>query len=126
DGSYKGGWTNRPNHDKAYPDIAVPMELVPDFSIAAGNSQSVWADIYIPKDVPAGIYSGQVTVSEDGNVAYTVPVKLSVRTFTLPDTPSAKTMAATNYHDVARRYTGAEYPDPGSREANFAKRVMDR
>src|SRR4029079_8892061 len=35
-GSYTGGWTARPNHDKAYPDIAVPMELVPNFSITAG------------------------------------------------------------------------------------------
>src|SRR4029079_16911131 len=32
DGSYRGGWTDRPNHDKAYPDIAVPMELVHSFS----------------------------------------------------------------------------------------------
>jgi hypothetical protein len=126
DGSYQGGWTARPNHDKAYPDIAVPMESQPNFSIAAGTNQSVWADIYIPKDVPAGFYTGQVTVSEDGTAVYTVPVVLTVRNFTLPDTPSAKTMASTNYHDIARRYTGVEYPDAGTYKDHVTKKVMDR
>jgi hypothetical protein len=125
-GSYTGGWTARPNHDKAYPDIAVPMELVPSFSIAAKNNQSVWVDIYIPKDVPAGLYTGNVTVSANGSVVFTVPVQLAVRNFTLPDMPSAKTMAATNYNDIARRYTGVEYPNAGSREDIITKRVMNR
>src|SRR5207302_10513272 len=29
-----GLWTDRPNHDKFYPDIAVPLELVPSFNIS--------------------------------------------------------------------------------------------
>src|SRR5262249_28385593 len=43
-----GLWTDRPDHDKFYPDIAVPLELVPNFNIAAGQNQSIWIDIYIP------------------------------------------------------------------------------
>src|SRR4029078_10558793 len=33
DGSYSGGWSSRPDHDKYYPDIAVPIEAVPAFTI---------------------------------------------------------------------------------------------
>jgi hypothetical protein len=126
DGSYSGGWTDRPDHDKSYPDIAVPMELVPTFSIAAGQSQSVWADIYIPKNAPAGLFKGEVIVRVDGAVKYRVPVELVVRNFTLPDVPSSKTMVATSYHDVAQRYTGVAYPAANSAQDRLTKLVMDR
>src|SRR5205807_1850235 len=49
------GWLDRPDHDKYYPDIAVPLELVPSFDITASQNQknqSLWADIYIPKNAP--------------------------------------------------------------------------
>jgi hypothetical protein len=126
DGSYSGGWTNRPNHDKYYPDIAVPMEAAGTFSVAAGNNQSVWADIYIPKNSPSGTYTGEVLIRENGNITYRVPVAVEVLKFTLPDTPSSKTMVATSFSDVAKRYTGVEYPNSGSDENRVTKRVMMR
>ena len=43
------GWFDRPDHDALYPEIAVPLELVPSFSIAAGQNQSIWVDVYVPK-----------------------------------------------------------------------------
>lgn len=72
-----GGWVSRPNHDKFYPDIAVPIELVPNFTIAAGSNQSIWADIYIPKAAATGLYTGTVTIRETGVVTHTVPVSLN-------------------------------------------------
>jgi hypothetical protein len=126
DASYSGGWTDRPDHDKSYPDIAVPMELVPTFSIAAGQSQSVWVDIYIPKDAPSGKFKGEVTIRVAGVVKYRVPVKLKVHDFALPDVPSSKTMVATSYHDVAQRYTGVAYPAANSAQDRLTKLVMDR
>jgi hypothetical protein len=126
DGSYSGGWLDRPDHDKNYPDIAVPMELVPTFSIAAGQSQSVWADVYIPKNAPAGLFKGEVIVRVAGVVKYRVPVELTVRNFVLPDVPSSKTMVGTSYHDVAQRYTGVAYPAVNSPQDKLTKLVMDR
>lgn len=46
-GNGSGGWSDRPNHDKFYPEIAVPLELVPTFSIPSDSNQSIWVDIYI-------------------------------------------------------------------------------
>jgi hypothetical protein len=119
-------WTDRPDHDKRYPDIAVPIELVPAFPIAARHNQSVWVDIYIPKDAPPGPYTGEILVREADAIKYRVPIELRVRDFALPDTPSAKTMVATSYHDVAKRYAGNADPSPNSSEDLLMKRVMDR
>src|SRR5208283_4742010 len=49
-------FTQRPVANKFYPDIAVPIELVPTFDVAAPGNQSIWADVYIPKTAPSGIY----------------------------------------------------------------------
>ena len=126
DGSYIGGWTHRPDHDKFYPEIAVPMEAVPTFTIGAKRNQSIWADIYIPKNAPAGSFTGEVLIKIAGVVRYRVPVQLTVRDFTLPDVPSAKTMVATAYSDVADRYTGRPHPDANSQQDVLTKLVMDR
>ncbi|HEY1692809.1 MAG TPA: glycoside hydrolase domain-containing protein [Polyangiaceae bacterium] len=107
-------WAQRPVANKFYPDIAVPLELVPTFDIAASSNQSIWADVYIPKTAPSGVYGGMVTVSENGAVTHKVPVSLRVRNFALPDAPSAKTMLFTSYGDLGPRYAGVAYPNPGT------------
>jgi hypothetical protein len=100
-------WAERPVADKLYPDIAVPMELVPSFDIAASSNQSVWADVYIPRTAPSGVYGAVLSVSENGSVTHQVPVSLRVRGFALPDAPSAKTMLYTSAGDIAPRYGSA-------------------
>ncbi len=125
-GEYTGGWSNRPDRNKFYPDIAVPIELTPSFTIAAGSNQSIWCDVYVPKEAPAGQYTGTATVKVGTTAAYKVPISLEVRGFTLPDTPTSKTMLATGYNDVAKRYAGTEYPSAGSAADTLVKQVMDR
>jgi hypothetical protein len=117
-------WQDRPDHDAFYPDIAVPMELVPGFGIAAANNQSVWSDIYIPKNAAPGLYTGQVTVSEDGSATRTIPVALSVLGFSLPDEPSAKTMLYYSGQNVNERYLGQTWVE-GADEAK-ATLIQDR
>ncbi len=124
--SYRGGWISRPDHNKLYPDIASPLELHPTFAITAGRNQSIWIDIYIPKAAPPGLYSGELLVKQHDEVRFRIPVELTVRTFTLPDLPTSKTMIATSYEQVARRGPGVTYPSPGSREDAVTQRVIDR
>ena len=107
-----GLWTDRPDHDKYYPDIAVPMELVPTFNIAQGNSQAIWADIYVPTNTATGIYTGTVQVYEGTHLSYSVPVQLQVYGFALPDTPTTKTMVyAGDVGDWSSRYLGETWPE---------------
>ncbi len=114
DGEGTGTWLDRPDHNKFYPDIAVPLELVPSFAIQTGRNQSIWCDIYIPKESPAGIYTGSVAVAESGAPVRQIPVQLTVRDFALPDLPSARTMLFISTENINYRYLGTEYPTPGT------------
>jgi len=100
-------WAQRPVANKYYPDIAVPLELVPTFDVAASSNQSIWADVYIPKTAPGGVYGAILTVTENGAATHKVPVSLRVRNFALPDAPSARTMLFTSRGDIAPRYGAA-------------------
>ncbi|MBC8503593.1 MAG: DUF4091 domain-containing protein [Anaerolineales bacterium] len=113
-GDGAGNWEDRPCHNQRYPDIAVPLELESPFTIAAGTNQSIWGDIYIPKDSPAGIYTGTITIAEDGNQKWEIPIQLEVRDFALPDYPSALTMVYYSIENINERYLGAQniYPAP--------------
>lgn len=121
----KGTWADRPDHDKSYPEIAVPLELISGFHIPPKTNQSVWADIYIPKRSPAGIYRGRVQVRVQGKVVRTVPVVLKVRSFSLPDVPSAKTMLMFSAADINKRFFGEGFPSPGTTTAVQASHVRD-
>ena len=121
-----GYWTNRPDHGQEYPEIAVPLELVPSFSIGAGRNQSVWVDVYIPKDAPAGAYAGVLNVGEGQLGTSSVPVALDVRNFTLPDVPTAKTMVFLGYADINRRYLDDPWPNAGSTNAALSRQIRDR
>jgi hypothetical protein len=121
-----GGWADRPDHDKEYPEIAVPLELAPSFGVAAGRNQSIWADVYVPKTAPAGVYAGTVTVREGGVPTRLVPVSLTVRSFALPDRPSSRTMLAISDQNVNRRHVGVSYPNPGTPEDQIARKVRKR
>lgn len=106
-----GLWTDRPDHDKFYPEIAVPAELKPRFTIAANQNQSVWVDVYVPKGTPAGIHTGEISVYENGTLTKKIPVALQVYGFTLPDVPNSKTMVYSGYGDLEERYLGVRYPN---------------
>ena len=123
-GVYTGGYANRPNASKFYPEIPVPLELAPTFAITQGENQSVWVDIYIPKAIGAGAYIGNVTVSENGIGTHTIPVTLTVRNFTLPDLPSLPGMVDTAYGDVTQRYTGTTFPVIGSAADLLGRQVL--
>lgn len=119
------GWHDRPNAGKFYPDIAVPMEWHPEFTIEADHNQAIWCDVYIPEDAPAGIYKGMVRIYEGENLTKAIPVNLDVWNITLPDESSAKTMAWLNYDHINLRYFGNEYPNINN-EKERLDRIRDR
>ncbi len=117
----QGSWYDRPDHDKYYPEIAVPLEIHTPFSIAADSNQSIWADIFIPENAPAGGFTGTVTIEEGIGASKKrrdIPVLLTVKNFVLPDIPTAKTMLVGGgiEGDAAYRYTGEAWPNPGTPE----------
>lgn len=47
-------------------------------SVAGGNNQSAWVDVFIPQNAPAGYYLGSITVSNSGTTLATLPIILAV------------------------------------------------
>lgn len=113
-GSPTGTWSDRPNHNKLYPEIAVPLALEANFSIPSNENQSIWADIYIPKNSAAGTYEGNLQIQQGNNTLKAIPVELEVYDFTLPDEPNSKVMLSLGYGDINERYMGERWPNSSS------------
>lgn len=110
-GKSSGLFTQRPNANKYYPDIAVPLETMDSFSIPKGENQSIWVDIYTARKLPPGEYRGAINIIEMGKVICKIPLELTVYNFVLPDTTTTKTMVWINEADINERYTGVRYGD---------------
>ncbi len=120
-----GGWKDRPMADKSVPDIAVPIELVSRFDVAANRTQGIWYDVYIPRDATPGDYTGTVSVFEDGVATRSLPVILHVYSFALPDQPAAKTMAFAGLTEILNRYTGVPYSGNGDPRTALATKALE-
>ncbi len=120
------GWEDRPCADRLYPDIAVPLELETPFDIPSGVNQSVWGDITIPADVRPGRYQGTIQVLESGTVTHRIPIQLQVLDFTLPDLPTARTMAFFSAENLNERYLGTPYIGTGHADRDDAIAIQDR
>jgi hypothetical protein len=125
DGEGTGTWTDRPDHDKSYPDIAVPLEVQQGFTITANQNQSIWTDIYVPTNTPTGTYTGMVTITSGGTQLAQVPVSLVVRGFALPDVPTVSTMMFMGYKDVSMRYFGMPNTDSANDPSGTLGPVFD-
>jgi hypothetical protein len=122
------GFDHRPGANKHFPEIAVPLETQPTFAVPAGGNQSVWVDVYVPRDAVPGQYTGSLIVREPGNPDRAIPVELTVRGFTLPDTPTALSVASLGHYDIAERWLGIEqrFTDPGSAQWGRLLPVLER
>jgi hypothetical protein len=119
-------WTDRPDHNKMYPDIAVPLELRPDFTISAGTNQSIWVDIYIPKTASNATYTGNIVISEGISDTIIVPVELYVYDFGLPDMPNSKTMMVIGYSNINERYMDVAWPNHNTPEDSLSILIRQR
>ena len=118
-------WKDRPDHNKFYPDALIPLELVSTFSISQGQNQSIWSDIFISKTQAPGLYTGTVSVSENGVVTHTIPVSLTVAPFALPDTPALTAFTNLDAQDIQGRWFGqyTNWQQPGGA---VIRQVVDR
>lgn len=78
------------------------MYAVP-FEVFKGQNQPIWVDVYVPKDVPAGVYIGKFSVKAEGNLSAEIPITLTVWDFTLPDGPTHRNHFG-GFHNVTRYF----------------------
>jgi hypothetical protein len=85
-----------------------PVQLVPEnarkgrggfpLAVRPGLGQSLWIEVYVGRDLSAGLYRGTLTITADGT-ATALPVELRVFAFTLPDANSLPVMV---YYEPAQ------------------------
>lgn len=98
-----------------WPD-PLPPQSVP-VSVGAGYNQPFWIRVKAPKDAPAGIYRGTVTVEADG-VKVSAVLNVEVYGFALPDTLSCETAFGFN-PGMVWKYQAITAPDQ-------RRQVLDR
>lgn len=81
-----------------YVDHVAPGTLIPDplvrcdtFNVAPNDLHTLWLTAYVPRDAPAGTYTGHLTVSAVSGPQKSVAVRLHVWDFERPARPSLKT-----------------------------------
>ena len=94
--SYRKRW-GEPVKTSGYDMYAVPFEVF------KGQNQAIWVDVHIPKEVPAGTYSGELTVQATARISEQIPVIVTVWDFTLPDGPTHKNHFG-SFGNVARYF----------------------
>jgi len=67
-----------------HPDILLPWKPQ---SLSPGQRRVAWITVSVPKDLPAGLYRGEVSAVLPNSEAQ-LPVELTVLDFTFPDRPS--------------------------------------
>ncbi len=81
-----------------YPDALIPLidpatgHTLPSaapFAVPAHGNQPIWADLFVPRETPAGAYSGGYIVTSDQGTAVG-RIDLTVWRFTLPLQPSLR------------------------------------
>ncbi len=64
------------------------------FDIPARGKLVAWVDILVPRGVPAGLYRGEVVVTQGGggSTLATIPIRLTVIDYTMPSTSSLRSL----------------------------------
>ncbi len=65
-----------------WPDPLLPRETT---DLRANLTQPIWLTVGVPKDAPAGDYHGRVRLEASGQTLISVPFRVHVWDFTLPD-----------------------------------------
>ncbi|MCI5131947.1 MAG: hypothetical protein D3904_10565, partial [Candidatus Electrothrix sp. EH2] len=107
-------WPNArclPDHDFLgwIPDALIPLDIssqdkITSFDIFPESNQSIWIDIYIPKDAITGVFKGLLTILENNDEVKSIPVSLEVLNFALPDQTHYKNFFFATQQDIAREY----------------------
>ena len=82
----KSGCSDRPN--KADWDsslVADVLEVRKSLDIEAQCTQPLWVNIWVPQDIPSGVYKGALTVSGENFADMRLPMRINVQKRTLPD-----------------------------------------
>ena len=89
-----------------YPDPLMPAGK---FTVKRLSRVPVWVSLHAPKDTPAGVYRGTITVQPKGLKPTAVPLTVTVYDFTLSDETHLRTMTWLGMGSVSYFYGHSEW-----------------
>lgn len=91
-----------------YPDPLWPVEKGDSVTLASGQNTAFWFNVYVPKTASKGDYTANVQIS-----GISIPVKLHVFNFAIPDELHVKSQMNFDHNAVLTKYgvsvTGDDY-----------------
>lgn len=99
------GYIYLPTYDEWHPDPLTPSTAI---NLSRNTAQPVWYEVYVPADVPAGFYSGDINIYLQKELHASIKVNLTVWGFNVPETPSMESSFGLTYgyidywHDVEK------------------------
>jgi len=104
-----------------YPDALVPFhdpysdeETIPvavPFNVGPDDLQTVFVDLHVPADAPAGEYSGEIAVTSGEETIHTIPVVLNVWDWEMPAKRSMGSAYGFSSGHLKKYHGGPEGPD---------------
>lgn len=105
-----------------YPDPLLPAGA---FTVDTHSRVPVWVTLKTPRDCPAGIYHGTITVIPDGLKPTAVAVTLTVWDFTLGDQTHLRTLTWLGEGTLREVYGTDESPAGRQRQAEICRNYED-
>jgi hypothetical protein len=89
-----------------WPDALAPLKepMSMQAQYAVVGNRPVWVDVDIPAGTTAGIYSGNINVTQNGNLIETIGIQLEVYNFSLPEETHLITYVNVSKGEIARFY----------------------
>ncbi len=94
-----------------YPDALIPFQpvqkisdasfIAAPFTVEPGQNAEVWCDVYVPPGTAPGVYTGTAVVWSNGIQLETVPIKMTVWNFTLPQDIALRSHFGPLYREAA-------------------------
>ena len=88
-----------------WPDPLLPPAA---FNVRAGELQPVWITVTTTAQTKPGVYNGTLHVKVDGRVIATLPLKVEVYDFTLPERPQFRSFALGSGAETVSAYYGGD------------------
>ena len=92
--------TDRRGREGLWPDPLLPVDG--PMRIEPGRHHPFWVSLYVPEGAVAGTYELELKVTAGGKTFVTVPIRLRVFDFVLPEEPAVRTAYGLNYGSVCQ------------------------
>jgi hypothetical protein len=77
---------NNPGEGSEFAEIYDSPTLLP-LSLPANTNKQYWVTIFIPSDTPSGLYTGTISIKNNGETISEIKLKVEVLPFELPESP---------------------------------------